>query len=153
MKAGDIEQEYILEVEGCIPKILTRDDLYSSRAVRPVNTILLAICGGVSTVGKAAILGVSAAINQAVCCINPREDILDRAYLFCYLTYMRRRWGRDVTGGRQDLTLQTVKNHSFPLPDSGQQRAIAAKLLSYNERIYELKREVALLRKTLKPKA
>ena len=150
VKAGDLEQEYVLETEGRIPEILIRNDIYSRRAVRPVNTIVLAICGGASTVGKTAILGVPAAINQAVCCIDPQEDILDHSYLFCYLTYMRRRWGRDVKGGRQDLTLQSVKKHSIPHLGLEQQREIATKLQPYNEKVRGLKREIALLRQILR---
>ncbi|GHO96309.1 hypothetical protein KSF_063570 [Reticulibacter mediterranei] len=150
VKAGDLEQEYILETEGRLPVILTRNDICSRRAVRPINTIVLAICGGGSTVGKTAVLGIPAAINQAVCCIYPQEDTLDHSYLFCYLTYMRRRWGREVTGGRQDLTLQAVKNHSLPLPDKKRQQEIVNELRPHNEKILRLKEEIALLRKILK---
>jgi len=150
VKAGDLEQEYIREAEGRIPEFLTRN-YHCSRAVQPINTIVLAIYGGASTVGKTAILGIPAAINHAVCCINPHnEHFLDRLYLFCYLTYMRKRWWRDVTGGRQNLTLRAVKKHALPLPPDVTQQEIAAKLLPYNNRIRELKREIALLHQVLK---
>jgi type I restriction enzyme S subunit len=150
VKAGDLEQEFVLEVKGSIPEIITTNDPHSCRAIRPVNTILLALYGGASTVGKTAILGIPAATNQSVCCISPFEDAFDSYYLFCYLTYMRKSWMSDTQGSRQNIYLQTVRSQSIPRPNLEQQREIAAELRPHNDKICELKRELAVLRQILK---
>jgi type I restriction enzyme M protein len=149
VKAGDLELEYVLEVGESLPKKFTEPD--SRRAIRPVGALLLALYGGTSTVGKTAVLAIPAVINQAVCCIQPREDMLNRDYLFCYLTYIRKRWGRYLRGSRQNINLLIVKKRLIPLPSIEQQQEIAAKLQPSNERIRVLKQEIALLRQTLRP--
>ena len=63
---------------------------------------------------------------------------------------MRRRWTRFLTGARQDLSLQIVRNHLVPCPDLEKQQEIAAGLRPHNERVRELKREIAVLQRILK---
>ena len=150
VKAGDLEQEFVIEAEDSLPEILTTNDPYSSAAIRPEDTLLLALYGGASTIGKTAILGISAVTNQSVCCITPFQGDFDSDYLFCYLTYIRKSWMRYAQGSRQNIYLQVVRNHLVPCPDSKQQSAIVAKLRPHNEKICELKREIAVLQRILK---
>ena len=123
---------------------------YSSGAIQPVNTLLLALYGGASTIGKAAILGIRAATNHSVCCITPFNGAFDSEYLFCYLTYIRKSWMRYAQGSSQNIYLQVVKNRSIPRPDPKQQEKIVDELRPHNKRIRELKREIAVLRQILK---
>lgn len=149
VKAGDLEPEYVQEAGFHLPLKFTEPD--SRRTIQPVGTVLLALYGGTSTVGKTAILAIPAVLNHAVCCIKPQEGILDRDYLFCYLAYARKRWGRYLRGSRQNISLLTVRKHLIPLPDIEQQQEIAAELRPSNERIRLLKQEITLLQQILRP--
>ena len=70
--------------------------------IRPIDTVMVAMYGGSGTVGKSGILGIPAATNQAVCCIEPNFERFDSLYLLYYLIHFRPNWMRYAIGTRKD---------------------------------------------------
>jgi type I restriction enzyme S subunit len=88
--------------------------------------VLLAMYG--ATIGKAAILAEPAVTNQAVCGSTPFTGVLN-TYLFLYLVSQREQFHLASEGGAQpNISKVKIVGHPFPLPPTGEQRRIVAKV-------------------------
>lgn len=84
--------------------------------VFPVGTILVAMYGQGQTRGRAGILGIPAATNQACAAILPSDKVED-----CFLlTFLRTQYdalrGMAHGGNQANLNLSMIKNYRVPLP-------------------------------------
>ncbi|HEY9224284.1 MAG TPA: restriction endonuclease subunit S, partial [Variovorax sp.] len=81
VKSGELHQAVVSATEESLTE---RGLTESSAKLMPPGTLLVAMYG--ATVGAVAILGVEAATNQAICCINPSQAVTSE-----YLAHLLRR--------------------------------------------------------------
>ena len=106
-------------------KTLTTEAIEELTALRayPVGTVLFAMYG--ATIGRVAILGVPATVNQAVCALADPSRFTPR-FVFYGLQASREFLAASSTGGGQpNLNAEKVREHKLPCPDPQTQRAIA----------------------------
>jgi type I restriction enzyme, S subunit len=96
----------------------------------PVGTVLVAMYGGSGTIGKSGILGVPAAINQALCAMLPSPTRWHSEYLHYWLQHVRPQWMRFSAGNRKDpnINKQVVANMKLNLPPLEQQSRVVSQL-------------------------
>jgi type I restriction enzyme S subunit len=116
VKSGELDGGVILNTEETI----TSAGLASSSAkIMPEGTILMAMYG--ATVGAIATLGIQAATNQAICCIQVGPDI-HREYLVTLLRIIKPFLLDQRAGGAQpNLSQATIREIRLPLPPKDQQ--------------------------------
>lgn len=83
----------------------------------PAHSVLVAMYGGWEQIGRTAILGVPAAVNQAIAVLQPRVD-LNPDYLLLALQHNRRQWRRFAASTRKDpnVTKSDVLEFRIPVP-------------------------------------
>jgi len=96
----------------------------------PVNSVLLAMYGGMGTIGKNSILMMKATINQSVCAVLPNERRFNSIYFWYYLHYFRPHWEMFANSARKDpnINQEAIKRLWFTNPPLPEQQAIAAYL-------------------------
>jgi type I restriction enzyme, S subunit len=119
---------------------INNDRLYSSEfkvtelAIRTNNltfikpkSILLAMYGGMGTIGKNAMLEVEVTINQSVCAIFPNNKRFDSEYLWYYVQFFRPHWEIFADSARKDpnINQEAIKRLWVILPPLPEQKAIA----------------------------
>lgn len=102
--------------------------------ILPVGTVMVAMYGGVGTIGKSGILGIPATTNQAICSILPNPDLFIPEFLHAWLILIRSEWMLYSGGNRKDpnINKSVVEQMRFPLPPLPEQKRIVAIL---NEQI------------------
>jgi type I restriction enzyme S subunit len=142
VKSGDLNDSTVYHTDECI----TQEGLASSAArILPKGTVLVAMYG--ATVGKTAILGSSAATNQAVCSIQPNRDQFNARFLQFMLMHYRPTLLKERYGGAQPNISQTIiRALKLPQPSIPEQQKIAAVL-------WKLQRAIATQDKLLKATA
>lgn len=122
VKTGEINWNCIVETEEHI----SQDALETSSAkLYQPGAVLVAMYGMGQTRGKAALLEIPAATNQAVCVLEPDER-LDRRYLYYF--FMRNYWDireQSIGGNQLNLSGTIIKQYEICLPSIEEQRAIA----------------------------
>ncbi|MFJ2844898.1 restriction endonuclease subunit S [Streptomyces griseofuscus] len=102
--------------------------------VHPAQSVLLAMYGGWEQIGRAAILAVPAAVNQAISVLEagPR---LEPRYLLLALQHGRPRWGRYAASTRKDpnITKSDVLAFGIPVPPLSVQRRIVEVIDSFTK--------------------
>jgi type I restriction enzyme S subunit len=123
LKSGELNKYVVNSAEEAI----TEDGLTNSSAkIIPSGTLLIALYG--ATVGKLGILGIDAAINQAICAISPYEGVSGK-FLFWYLTGYREELLNIRKGGAQpNISQEIVREIPIPLPPFGEQVRVVARL-------------------------
>jgi type I restriction enzyme, S subunit len=93
----------------------------------PLDTILVAMYGGLGTIGKNAILKKVSTINQSICAIFPNLKKFEARYFLYFLKYFRNDWILFADGARKDpnINQDAVKNLFFYYPPLTEQTAIA----------------------------
>lgn len=139
LKSGELNYNIIRSVE----EFITEQGLKNSSAkIIPKGTLLIALYG--ATVGKLGILGIDAAINQAICAIFT-PTYLDKKYLYWYLSTYRNKLLNARKGGAQpNISQQIVKNIILPFPPICEQHRIVTKI---EELFTKLDTGVATLKK------
>lgn len=98
----------------------------SSARIIPKGSLLVALYG--ATVGKLGLLGIDAAINQAICAIQPYEGV-NAKYLFYYLSSYRKKFLNARKGGAQpNISQEIVKAAMVPLAPTAEQLRIITKV-------------------------
>ena len=121
VKTGEIDWNDIYDTEEHISLIATNS---SSAKVFPEGSVLVAMYGMGVTRGRAAILRVNAATNQAVCVLQPNEYLINR-YLFYY--FMRNYWDirEQAVGGNQlNLSGTIISTLTINIPSVDEQYEI-----------------------------
>lgn len=96
----------------------------------PVNSVLLAMYGGMGTIGKNSLLRQSATINQSVCAVLPHPKRFISSYLWYYVQYFRPHWELFADSARKDpnINQEAIKRLWLVLPRLQEQTKIAAYL-------------------------
>lgn len=97
VKTGEIYWNCIYDSEEKITEEAIAD---SSAKLYPAGTVLVAMYGQGLTRGRAAILGVPAATNQAVCALQPC-DCLEKRFLYYYFMAHYWEYREKAVGGNQ----------------------------------------------------
>lgn len=102
---------------------LALEDLSSLR-VYPVGSVLFAMYG--ATIGRVALLGIEATVNQAVC-VLAEPSRFDARFVFYALQASREHLIMLASGGGQpNLNAEKVRDHRLACPPLAEQRAIIA---------------------------
>ena len=91
------------------------------------KSILLAMYGGMGTIGKNSILEVEITINQSVCAILPNQKKINSEYLWYYIKFFRPHWAMFADSARKDpnINQEVIKRLWIALPPISEQEAIA----------------------------
>ena len=91
------------------------------------GSILLAMYGGMGTIGKNSLLGIEATINQSVCSIFPNPKRFDSQYLWYYIKFFKPNWERFADSARKDpnINQEAIKRLWVLLPPLSEQKSIA----------------------------
>lgn len=124
IKTGELGPKFILRSEEKI----TQDAVDNSSAkIFPKGAVALAMYG--ATIGKASILGVDAATNQACAVGVPDERLISSEYLYFYLVSQQRKFVEQGQGGAQpNISQGIVKGWPIPLAPRAEQDRITAKV-------------------------
>lgn len=147
IKSGELPDGEIIEVQEKITQEAIKN---SSAKIINCSTLLIAMYG--ATVGKLGIPTFPAATNQAVCAIQPSEE-LDRDYLFYYLLSIRKELIVASFGGAQpNISQDTLRNLTIPVLSIEVQQEMAKNLKKQfseiekaREAIIEQKKEISNL--------
>lgn len=122
LKTGELGERFIFDSEE---KITSDAIAASSAKVFPRGSVVLAMYG--ATIGKASILGVDSATNQA--CAVGTPDAVDSRLLYYFLLSQHQAFVDAGKGGAQpNISQGIVKNWPFLLPPSNEQTRIVEKL-------------------------
>jgi type I restriction enzyme S subunit len=145
VKSGELEDNIIHQTEEKITEKALR---CSNVKLIPKGTLLVAMYG--ATVGKTAILGIDATINQAICAIFPNFTVVERDYLRYYFIYKRKELIiRSFGGAQPNISQVVIKNMVVPLPPLEEQKRIVSRL----EQLVNRAEEVRRLRKQAREEA
>lgn len=136
VKTGEIDWNDIYNTEEHISLIATNN---SSAKVYSEGAVLVAMYGMGVTRGRAAILKVKAATNQAVCVLQPKEYLINR-YLFYY--FMCNYWDirEQAVGGNQlNLSGTIISKFIINIPSVDEQSEIITILDSLFEKEQRIK--------------
>ncbi|WP_373539688.1 restriction endonuclease subunit S [Chamaesiphon sp.] len=91
------------------------------------KSILLAMYGGMGTIGKNSLLEVEVTINQSVCAIFPNHKQFNSEYLWYYTQFFRPHWEIFADSARKDpnINQEAIKRLWVVLPSLPEQKAIA----------------------------
>ena len=122
VRTGEIEWDDICDTEEKITQ--SAIDNSSARCYEP-GVVLVAMYGMGVTRGKAGILRVRAATNQAVCVLEPQSGLIYNRYLLYY--FMRNYWDireKAVGGNQLNLSLTIIKELDIEIPPIDEQMEI-----------------------------
>lgn len=122
VKSGELRENIIFDTEEKI----TEEALQKSSAkIVPKGSLLLAMYG--ATVGRLAFLGIDAATNQAICNIQPDENICFPKYLYYALLQKVPDFLNMAAGGAQpNISQSLIRETKILLPSLEEQKHIAA---------------------------
>ncbi|WP_168384034.1 restriction endonuclease subunit S [Acinetobacter indicus] len=122
VKSGELKNRYITEVEEYITELAVEK---SSAKLVSKGSLLIAMYG--ATVGEVSQLTFDATTNQAICNIQPDENVCDVNYLYRFLEASKPYLlSRRVGGGQPNISQGVIKDLEVPLPPLAEQRRIAA---------------------------
>lgn len=124
IKTGELGDMYLRRAEEHISREAIQN---SSAKVFPKGSVAIAMYG--ATIGKASILAIDAATNQACAVAQPISGILTSEYLYYYVISQLRGFVDAGKGGAQpNISQAIIKNWPIPLPTINEQRRIVAKI-------------------------
>ena len=122
VKSGELKNRYITEVEEYITELAVEK---SSAKLVSKGSLLIAMYG--ATVGEVSQLTFDATTNQAICNIQPDENVCDVNYLYRFLEASKPYLlSRRVGGGQPNISQGVIKDLDVPLPPLAEQRRIAS---------------------------
>ncbi|MCU4442147.1 restriction endonuclease subunit S [Acinetobacter pittii] len=133
VKSGELKNRYITEVEEYITDLAIEK---SAAKLVSRGSLLIAMYG--ATVGEVSQLTFDATTNQAICNIQPDENVCDVNYLYRFLEASKPYLlSRRVGGGQPNISQGVIKDLDVPLPPLAEQRRIASIL----DQAYELRQK------------
>lgn len=116
---------------------LTKDEYESASCPwLPQYTVLVAMYGGVGTIGKYGILGIESTINQALCSLNSKKE-MNQFFLFYCISAIRRYWMKFAASSRKDpnISQEIIRNVELPVPPLSEQQEIVSYIESKTARL------------------
>lgn len=142
VKSGELKDNIIYTTEETISSLgLER----SSAKLFHAGTLLVAMYG--ATAGMTALLGVEAAVNQAICAIVPQSNSVDNRFLQFFFIKNRQKILDARSGGAQpNINQRVIRSLAVILPPLPEQRAIAHILQTVQNAIQTRRKELELER-------
>lgn len=136
VRTTDLQNDVLRGVEVFITERALAD---TACTVLPPGTVMVAMYGGDGTVGKNGLLGISAAINQAVCGLLPSPTHIP-GFVFRFMQFYRPFWMIGAESSRKDpnISQERVRNAPFLKPPIEEQVEIVTFLESNIQRFDEL---------------
>lgn len=124
VRTADLNDGKLYSSEFKVTDLAVKD--YNLIFVKP-GSILLAMYGGMGTIGKNSLLEVEATINQSVCAIFPNPKKFNSQYLWYYIKFFKPHWEFFADSARKDpnINQEAIKRLWVLLPPILEQQAIA----------------------------
>ena len=124
VRTTDLNNGHLYKSEYQISELALKN--YGLKTI-PVNSVLLAMYGGMGTIGKNALLKVETTINQSVCAVLPNIKRFNSIYFWYYVQYFRPYWEIFADSARKDpnINQEAIKRLWLILPKPIEQQAIA----------------------------
>lgn len=115
--------------------------------INPPGSVLVAMYGGFNQIGRTGVLTMSAATNQAIAVLQPREGVIDSEYLLLWLNANVERWKIVAASSRKDANITSSDVTSFPvaLPSIEEQRHLSRALYDLDSALFQLKNRLTNL--------
>lgn len=127
VRTTDLNNNHLYESEYKVTKLAIKH--YGLRQI-PADSVLLAMYGGMGTIGKNSFLKNEVTINQSVCAILPNKKKFNSVYFWYYIQYFRPHWEMFADSARKDPNINqaAIKRLWLILPPLVEQAAIASYL-------------------------
>ncbi|MGL6457210.1 restriction endonuclease subunit S [Aeromonas caviae] len=122
-KSGELVSDYIFNSEENITELALKN---TSLRLNKVGDVLVAMYG--ATIGKTAILGVTATTNQAVCACTPFSGFLNVYLLVLLKAYKSRLIGMGAGGAQPNISREKIIATVIALPPTKEQQRIVSKV-------------------------
>ncbi len=124
VKTTDLNNNVIAETEEKITALALKE---TSLRIYPKDTVLVAMYGGFNQIGRTGILGIEAAINQALSAISVKKDDIEPKFLLNWLNAKVGLWKNLAGSSRKDpnITSKDVGDFPFLKVPLVEQKAIA----------------------------
>jgi len=135
VKTLDLNEGWITDTDERLTTLALQ---VGSIALRPANTILIAMYGGWEQIGRTGILAIEAATNQAVCALVRKTEDIEPEFAFRAFQHRRFAWRRVAASSRKDpnITKEDIATFLLPVPKTAdEQKAIAARIWDSEQRI------------------
>ena len=120
VKSGELIGDTVTSTE----EFLTPEGLkLSSAKLMPAGTVLVAMYG--ATAGQVSTLGIEAATNQAICCIDTGPELLSTYLVMLLRVIMPSFLEKRVGGAQPNLSQGMIRAIALPLPPLPMQEAFA----------------------------
>jgi type I restriction enzyme S subunit len=137
VKTGDLNNDLIQQTEESITQQALNE---SSCKIYPTGTLLVAMYGGFKQIGRTGLLGIDAAINQALTAVALDLNRACPKYVQQWLNYRVKHWQRLAGSSRKDPNITKAEVSAFPLilPSVNEQRSIGNFLAAWDRGIRQL---------------
>ncbi|MCQ2960394.1 MAG: restriction endonuclease subunit S [Bacteroidales bacterium] len=144
VKTTDLNNSILYKTEEKVSEIAIKE---TSLKIHPKGSILIAMYGGFNQIGRTSILGVDAAINQALSCLTFSDDRYCGYYVLSFLNLFVDKWKQFAASSRKDpnITSQDVNDFLISLPPLSEQRRIAEILTTWDEAIEKQSQKIKQL--------
>ncbi len=136
VKTTDLNNSILYKTEEKITQLGLNN---SSCKVIKKGAVCVAMYGGFNQIGRTCLLGVNAAINQALTAIIPNKELLN-LYLLLYLNHNVKTWKLYAGSSRKDpnITKKDIEDFKIIFPPLAEQEKIAGILGTWDEAIEKL---------------
>ncbi|MFK0221594.1 restriction endonuclease subunit S [Streptomyces vinaceus] len=150
VKTLDLNEGWIRATSECVTDLAIRQ---TRLRIYPPGTVLVAMYGGWAQIGRTGCLAVPATVNQAVCALRVKAEVIPE-FLMLALQHGRFRWRRFAASTRKDpnITKSDVCDFLVPVPSISEQESIVQVVDSYSDRLrgeLEVGQRLESLRKAL----
>lgn len=123
VKTTDLNNGYLTDTEERITEFALKS---TTLKIFPKGTVLVAMYGGFNQIGRTAILGVNATINQALSALIPNNEKIAEYFLLNWLLFKVNKWRRYAASSRKDPNITKNDVLRFPIfvPPLAEQRKI-----------------------------
>ena len=136
VKTTDLNNSLLYKTEENISELGLNN---SSCKIISKGAVCVAMYGGFNQIGRTCLLGMNAAVNQAITAIIP-SHILSNKYLLTYLNFNVHQWKKFASSSRKDpnITKQDITFFQILLPPLPEQEKIAEILSCWDDGIEKL---------------
>lgn len=147
LQTGDLTDNIISETSKKITYKALKD--FSTLKIYPKNSLVIAMYG--ATIGKAGILDIETATNQACCVLSNAKQILEKYAFYWFLASKNNIISMGYGGGQPNISQDLIKSLRMTIPPKDEQTKIASfldektsqidKAISQKEKLIELLKE------------
>jgi type I restriction enzyme S subunit len=134
LQTGDLTDNIISETSKKITYKALKD--FSTLKIYPKNSLVIAMYG--ATIGKAGILDIETATNQACCVLSNAKQILEKYAFYWFLASKNNIISMGYGGGQPNISQDLIKSLRMTIPTKAEQTKIASFLDSKTAQIDEV---------------